>query len=208
MLRYHIFFIPPYRYKMKHQIEIQPISMGIGKLGEPDNIFVRKFRYTVKGQHLDDFSIKSFSFDLKKKHLELKAYELLTTGGSGDIPVDVWAQGMSEDRWPNETLTLRTFDGCGKPIYEYTFHGLQILERCIRFDYGDSEASIQEILLSFDSFRRELLFPINTDRWTVLLDGTDREVPLDLEGRPKIDVEPTSVNHLNARFFLPGKASW
>lgn len=193
--------------------------MGLGKLGGANMIFVRKFRFSLEGSNLEDWSIKAVSLNLTKNTLMIRGYEVVETpnltsderlrGKAGkDVPIEIWATGLSEGRWPNEVLRLTTFDGCGNGLYEYTFEGLKIIDRQLDFNMDVSDESLQNILVSFKNYKRVFLPESYKHYWRFLLEGNNREIDVVIEGRPNIDIEETSINFMNAKMFLPGKAKW
>lgn len=192
--------------------------MGIGKLGGSNMIFVRKFRFSLTGSHLEDWSIKAVSVDLTGKMLRIKGYEVIDTGDNNkyrtpntgnDAPIEVWAQGLSEGRWPQEVLMLTTFDGCGKALYEYTFEGLSMLDRRLDFNMASSDESCQRLVVGFKTYKRRFLLDKPADyRWRMLLHGADREIDVHVEGRPNINIEETPIDFMNGKMWLPGKTKW
>ena len=75
-------------------------NMGLGDLGSGSLIFVQKFRFIVKSQHLNEYITKSCNFDLVNKTINIFGYELCMLKGEKDIPIITWAEGMQKEKWP------------------------------------------------------------------------------------------------------------
>ena len=194
-----------------------PINMGMGKLGGQNMLFVRKFRFALEGSHLEPWSIKAVSVNLVKKQLVIKGYEVIETSQAPvrllpatgkDVPIEVWARGLMEGRWPLERLVLTTYDGCGHPLYEYVFEGLSITDRELDFDMSTSDESVQVVRLDFNTYHRRLAIETKNYHWKLLVEGNDREIDIELDSRPTVDIEETQIDFHNSKMFLPGKTKW
>lgn len=184
------------------------VNMGIGKLGNSSLIFVRQFRFNLKGEHLDENCVKGCSFDLVTKTITIDGYEWFEK--NGDVPIETWANGMQTGQWPTETLTLVTYDGCGEPIYEYVFETLTLQNRQLKFDYSTSDESTQKIVLSFKKHSYEFLQSVSDKKysWKFKLDDNSKEIDVEIDERPKVEIEETSVGRLNGTTWIPGRAKW
>jgi hypothetical protein len=122
--------------------ETKSISMGIGKLADRNNEFVRKFRWTLEGNGLESDFIKKvkFSFDLKRIYIE--AYEILR---NNRIAIDEW----SERNLSNESLLFTTYDGYGNAIYSYKLNGLKLYSSESDFDYSNSDISTKNVTVLY-----------------------------------------------------------
>lgn len=102
-----------------------------------------------------------------------------------------------------------TYDGCGEPIYEYVFESLTLQNRQLKFDYSTSDESTQKLVLKFEKHSYEFLQHVNAKKysWRFKLDGR-KEVDVDIDDRPKIEIEETSVGRLNGTTWIPGRAKW
>lgn len=153
--------------------------MGIGKLGNPNLIFARQFRWTLKGKYLQDHWNKSVNIQYTDKTINLSAYEVFMEDGT--IPIHVWAEGMEKGEFKDESLILTTFDGCGYPLYAYKFIGIKLKSRHSDFDYRSSDVSYHKITLTFDKYRKH--------------QSTESYFPLKKE-------EKAEVNFLNAKTWV------
>lgn len=123
-------------------------SMGMGKLGDPTLVFVRKFRWTLEGKDLDEGFVKSIKFDFKEKTLSFKAMEIAESGK--DINIHAWL----ENDLSKEKLIFTTYDGCGTPLYTQTFSYFELLSDTSDFDYASSEESYRNIVLKYKNCDR------------------------------------------------------
>jgi hypothetical protein len=187
-------------------------SMGIGPLGDPTITFVRKFRWTMRGTNLREHFIKKVAFDFKKKLIDLDVMEVVCQGDD-DIDVQRWL----EAEWRNEQLTFATYDGCGTPLYEYKFTGLELVEDKSDFDYTSSEESSRKIKVSYTDYTRTFMlapkgqvtsYPKKCFKWKLQSEDSPNEYLVKTEMRAALDVEETEINFLNAKTWIPGKATW
>ena len=152
-------------------------NMGLGVLGERGLSFVRKFRYTLSGNHLSEWFNKESWIDYKKKIISLVAYEAIK---DRKIEIHDWADAMEKGEYPDETLVLTTYNGCGKELYKKRFSELKIEGRKSDFDYSSSDVACTILEISYKECVNEAV----TDH----VHATE----------PK----ETSVDHLNARMFV------
>jgi len=124
--------------------------MGMGDLGKPEMVFVRKFRWTLKGKYLSEMFNKSVGINYYHKHLTIGIIEVYEKGGSDKTHAHAWAE-LLESGECDEELVFTTFDGCGKELYAKKFSGLKIKNRYNRFDYSDNEEAVHEVSVSYDS---------------------------------------------------------
>jgi hypothetical protein len=192
------------------QTKNQP--MGLGPIGAPDTIFVRKFRWTLKGDHLSEYFVTKVAFDFVAKVIDIGVLEAVLPNDT-----DIEAVRWLEHPWDKETLTFCTFDGCGVPIYDYVFSGLTLTSDTADFDYSSSDPSIRKIKIKYDKcVRNSRLNRVKSEPkpskkgfdWTVSVAGTEAEYATKLVHRPQVDIEETEINFLNAKTWIPGKANW
>lgn len=189
---------------------LQP--MGIGPLGSPTLIFVRKFRWTLTAsQHLPEHFVRSVDFDFVKKQVRFRYMEIHIED-EDDIIIQRWAESDLKD----EVMRFTTFNGCGSPLYEYVFFGLKIVEDKANFDYASSEESCREIVVSYDDYERryfdkkgemKIVKKRKWWQWTIQIEG-HQELNVQPSERPTLHIEETELNHMNAKMWVPGKASW
>lgn len=188
-------------------------SMGIGELGEPTTVFVRTFRWTLRGKRLQEYYMKKVSFDYAAGLVHAEAYEVVTPDGQ-DIGVQAWLEGDLRD----EELVFTTFDGCGRELYEYRLSGLTLLKDTAEFDYATSDAATRKFTLKYTSTKRKFLaqpaekksetFRPKRFDWSIAVSGSDTETPIKLSDRPQLQIEETEINFLSSKTWIPGKANW
>lgn len=177
--------------------------MGIGLLGDPSLVFVRKFRYTLKSEHLPCDFVVSTKIDYKERTLSFVYYDVKKEGEADGIHALKWAQRMEYKVYPNETLELCTYDGCGTELYKVKFFGLELLEHKSDFDYNTSDVSAQQIKVSFtDYILDDLVFkyPSSVTKQTKL--GIKTNIPV-----YDSNAEETELNFLNATINIPGRVT-
>ena len=144
-------------------------SMDLGVLGSPNTIFVRKFRWTIEifnplnqtragdQKLVDEYCFKHVDIDFKENKLEMIVMEVITEG-SLDIQIQSWLEQKSHD---GEYLKFTTYDGTGRPLYEYIFDGLEVIGEKMSFDYASTEESTRELSVKFSNYKRNFLFMNN-----------------------------------------------
>jgi hypothetical protein len=189
--------------------------MGLGKLGCQNMIFVRKFRFSLEGPNIPDWVIKAAHVNLAKKQLFIKAYELVEApeqaykGQQGsDSPIELWAKSMEDGRWPDETIKLTVWDGCGKGLYAYTFSGLKLASRELDFDMASSEEVLQEIVMEYQVASRQFFLEPCKYKWRFLLEGAKEEIDVEIPRRPRVDIDETEIDFLHGKLFVAGKYKW
>lgn len=151
--------------------------MGIGKLGDPQITFLRKFRFTLSGEHLDEDFNHSVTVDWLRQTIKLLAYEVYI---DGKIPIWEWADAMQQRKHPDESLTLTAYNGMGTSIYRKKLEGLELIGRENKFDYSSSDAVFHEVTLQYNKVS-------------------------DLQSVVKKDIKDEDllpVNHLNAKIWV------
>lgn len=187
-------------------------SMGLGSLGEPETVFVRKFRWTMRALDLDPHYMKKVEFDFAKKLIHFEAMEVVFPG-SKDIQIQAWL----ESDLSKETLVFTTYDGCGKPLYQYNFSHLEVVSDKANFDYSVSDESTRNVTLSYKDYER--VFHAGPEKPVVVKKGYDWrlrlagdfvgvEYDVKVEARPTLEIEETEINFLNSKTWIPGKAHW
>lgn len=127
-------------------------DMGMGELGKPSLIFARKFRWTLEGQNLPQHFFKAVKIDYKNKKIDFEYYDV--KDGKIGFHAHDWAEQLS--KLPEETLLLKTYDGCGNCLYAIEFLNLKLLEHKNDFDYAVSDPSESKISVSYRNTRREV----------------------------------------------------
>lgn len=154
-------------------------TMSIGPVGDPSITFVREFRFTLAGEHLSEAFNTSVDVDWGNKTINLAAYEAITPQG---IHIHNWCDAMERGEYPDETLVLTTYDGCGKALYQFHFKKLVVRGRRNSFDYANSEVSLHRVNISFEESVKEIT-NLSCDRDPTIKDD-----------RPLAE-----INHLNAK---------
>ena len=194
-------------------------DMGIGPMGNSKAIFVRKFRWALEGKDFDDkvtlspHWFKTVAIDFSRSQLSFQVYEIITEGME-DLEIQAWLDKETHD---TEVLNLTTYDGCGKPLYAYSFFAPVVVEDSMSFDYASSEESLRNILIKFEDYTR--VFLAGGDRkvkgpikkrylWKLRMkEGPAINVKL-THGRPQLSIEEAEINYMNAKTWIPGKATW
>jgi hypothetical protein len=109
------------------------ISMGIGKLGDPNTIFSRKYRWILEGTNLPSSFAKDVKFDFVAKTIKFNYYDVISDGKG--MHALVWADQLK----PSEILIFKALDGLGNELYQLEFSNLNIIEHTSNFDYEDSD---------------------------------------------------------------------
>lgn len=130
--------------------------MGIGHIGQPNMVFVRKFRWALEASNLGDHFIKNVKLDFHRKLVEFDCYECYEDTPKPEIEIQKWA----ESDISKEVMTFTTFDGCGASLYQYKFIGLQIVADSAFFDYSETDASFRRLVVSYDKHERKIFQPM------------------------------------------------
>lgn len=166
--------------------------MGIGKIGRPNTVFVRNFRWTLQGTNISEHYMKCVKFDYCKHEIEFECYEIVA-GDSEDIEIQQWLENTD---FSTEIMTFTTYDGCGISLYEYKFNDLKLLSDTSDFDYANSDASTRKVKIHYESYERKFLAgsPIS-------LTKRIKEELL----KQNIAIEDVEVNFLNGKTWITGK---
>lgn len=166
------------------------IDMGIGKIANPSLIFVRKFRWTLSAPGLCEYFMNTCKFDLKSRRLSFSFFEAMGDAEQYYLANCEWLKK------PKGPLTFTTWDGCGSPLYEYKFNRPKVTGIWSDFNYAISDVSLKNVDIRFKNheFRMLLQEPKEQEKTTLT------EVP-----KGKFEKKEIEINHLNAKFFMPGK---
>lgn len=200
-------------------------NMGVGKLIDPNLIFVRKFRWTLESDGLPETWTTKVDIDFKNQELMLEVFEVVDTT-KDDIDIQSWLAKDLQKEW----LTLTTYDGCGNELYQYKFGRLSIMEDKMGFDYAVSDPSIRKVKLHFNTLNRKILYkkvekqktlvgefkedkPVKKKYlFTAQVETTDGWVTHEFvtkpNARPSINIEEVETNFLGKKTWIPGKSSW
>jgi len=135
-------------------VDRKTIKMGLGKLGTPGLVFVRKFRFTLESPMVADLHqfVTHVHIDLVKKTIDTGIYEIVEPINGETKPfceiVATWLDCLTCE---TDELTFTTYDGCGESLYEILFKGVRVVEQNLDFDYSVSDASVQAVKFSYDS---------------------------------------------------------
>lgn len=131
-------------------VEVPSINMGLGELGNNKNIFVREFRFLFWFDHMGPEFNHSIVFDRVNKEIKFKNYEIWR---DGKVLIQDWIDAMANGAFPNETMTLATYDGCGKELYRKKFTGLKVKSCISSFNCSSVECAMPEVCLSYKTYR-------------------------------------------------------
>lgn len=178
--------------------------MGCGKIGEADTTFCRKFRWTFGSNNLDSSFMKDVKFDFVNKLIKFSYYDVI----SKNIGMHAMQWAHSLHALPNETLTFKSFDGCGNELYQLDFAGLMITGYDSDFDYESSDVSTSNFEIQYEDCTKNIIAcPEHLNVfWKILIEG--KEYKAIVPERPSMEVEETPINHLNATSWIPGRAKW
>ena len=165
---------------------VPSLDMGLGELGSGKNTFVREFRFLFWFDHMGPEFNHSVTFDRVKKEIKFKNYEI---SKDGKILIQDWIDAMINGAFPDETMTLATYDGCGQELYRKKFTGLKVKACVNTFNCGSSECAMPEVTLSYKTYKDA---PTGTDDWILSEDGLKLV---------KKKVKPIQIDHLNGRFW-------
>lgn len=145
---------------------VKKTNMGLGQLGSPDIIFVRKFRWTLEGKNFKEQWAKRCMVDYHEQTIEAEIYDvvipnhtvpnefeaqLIEVFPKSDIPTLEFLEYMDDEM---EELTLTVYDGCGQPLYAHTFLGVRINRvHPQEFDYSKSDEQTLRVTLSYDKIK-------------------------------------------------------
>lgn len=130
--------------------------MGIGPLGSPSAIFVRKFRWTLGSNILPEHFMKTVEIDFDNNQFTFEYIEVYLDG-SRPLELHKW---IDLDTHEDEEMVFRTYDGCGMELYRYTFKNLEIVSRGKSyFDYSSSEEATRKVTVKYESIIREDITP-------------------------------------------------
>lgn len=196
-----------FKEALSQPVSEQSRNMGLGKLAEPQTLFVRNFRWTLESDGLPEYCLRSVSFDFKWKTVDLSMMEVVFEN-SNDIDVMAW---LERDH-SKDIMTFTTYDGCGKAVYEYKIKGLQVVSDNIKFDYSSSDTANRQVKLKYDSIERNYLYkkqPVKKGfDWTLGFPHRSQLFEVKVKKRPQLNVEETEMNFLSSKQWIPGKAEW
>lgn len=192
-------------------------NMGLGPLGEV--AFVHKFRWSLEcqdlvgNQILSEMWFEKVCIDFKKNQLKFRAMELVPSKESTDIEIQRW---LSEENHKKEALVLTTFDGVGKPIYQYRFFNPSVLEDKMSFQYDSDAVQKRLVTIQFEDYTRTFLAngqenrfeKVNTKYLWKLRIENHPEIEVKLCRRPSLNVHEVPLAHMNVETTVPGKANW
>ncbi len=127
-----------------------PIEMGMGKLGSPDVILVREFRWILEAPGLDKSFIQRVEFDFVHHTVKLSALEAVMRGEK-EIQLQTWLEK------PTGPMVFTTCDGCGERIYRYELDNLEKMADTIVFDYTSSLPASRKVTIFYGSIKKESL---------------------------------------------------
>ena len=159
-------------------VAVPNIPMGLGELGSPTNTFVREFRFLFSFDHMGPEFNHSITFDRVKKEIKFKNYEIYRSDGR--ILIQDWVDSMINGAFPDETMFLSTFDGCGKELYRKRFTGLKVKACVNSFNCSSSECAMPEVCLSYETYK---------------------DVPVGNELHPT-KAKEIQIDHLNGRSWI------
>jgi hypothetical protein len=129
---------------------VPSINMGIGELGSSTITFVREFRFLFWFDHMGPEFNHSVNFDRIKKEIKFKNYEIYR---DDKVLLQDWLDAMVNGAFRSETMTLATYDGCGKELYRKRFTGLKVKGCVSSFNSGSSECSLPEVCLTYETYK-------------------------------------------------------
>ena len=189
-------------------------NMGLGKLGDPGTIFVRKFRWKLTAPGLSEYCPTKVDFDFVNKTIKLDCLEVILSGQTA-IESVAWLTGPVVG-----PMTFKTYDGCGVEIYEITFDDIVKTKENTSFDYASSEVGIIHLEFTFKNYTRvskvnspevkvdPLIISKKRFLWTAQINDNKQEFETKLVNRPNLDIEEKEINYLGDKYWIPGKNAW
>lgn len=205
--------------KMLEEVKTEtPQPMGLGQLGYSNVVFARKFRWTLEATHLESFFQKSVKIDYLNKTIKFSSYQVYDTQGEGQPKSDslIWAERLRNGMYhsDDEEMKFCTYDGCGNCLERTLFSGLKIIElQQDECDYESSDPCLMRVTVQYEdvAYGKGDKDPTFPDWQIELIDskGVSSGIcQIKSRERPRLEVEETQVDHLNAKMWLPGKARW
>lgn len=186
-------------FLLKNQFKQKMEMCVIPPLGNNTMLFVRQFRYTICSEHLGDWNSCKVDVDWFNKSLIITAYELWVAPDAtrannpptlnpyevNCVPAVRWATDMQDKKYPDESLYLATYDGCGNMLYGSRFTGLNITGRNSTYDYESTDAARHKITISYKNAE-----PFDREQWYVTIP-------------PEKEEKECKLHHLHSTITLP-----
>ena len=126
------------------------ISMGVPtNLNDPSLEFMRPFRWLISSQHLAATFNTKVEIDWHDHTVAITAMEIATK--TCEMPISEWADGLRQNLWVDEKLTLTEVDGCGRTVRTTEFNNLQVVGENTRYNYEDSGILCRTVTVRFDN---------------------------------------------------------
>jgi len=115
-----------------------------------DTIFPRQYRWTIEGNMLDPYYVKSVEFDWVLRRINLQIYEVVLSDKTE--PAMDWKNHIEGN---TEQLTFTTYDGCGNTLYQHVFHEVHLGSMGKqKFDYSNEDVSVLTFQLQYKKCER------------------------------------------------------
>ena len=163
-------------------------NMSAGKIGSPDIIFGRKFRWLLEGNDLRSDFTKSVNFDFINKTINIEYYDVMTKEEAFHVIAFV-------ENLTNKSLNFTLLDGFGYALCYYAFHELSLMTHTSNFDYESSDVSTQNITIKYEKVDKKInQYPTYPTRVKEkVLTETD------------VTIDEIQLSHLNETITLPGR---
>lgn len=131
-------------------------------LSGPWTVFIRKFRWLLSCPQFPTLEklFQSIAWCGTTKTLKITIIDCITStdGEWQEMPIFTFLNNLHD-----ETLVLTTLDGCGNPIHEHYFKGVDLVNWSSEFDYNKTDVSTLILTLSYKEFERKFVYnPKNT----------------------------------------------
>lgn len=113
----------------------------------PTAVIPRVFRFTVETD-LDtkfQYYVQDLYMDFTNKQLKMALYE------TSDFYVDEVLNAYNNHK-PDKPLTVVLYDGCGKKIMAYRFHGVALHTYSAKLDYASNDALSPKAVFKYDRY--------------------------------------------------------
>ena len=183
-------------------------NMGIGPVGvgDPNVVFVRKFRWTLSCPSSSEYWMQSVAFDWLTKRIKCSAFEVWLPPGV--VPIIDWLENFAKHK--KKPVVFTTWDGCGQELYSYEFEGLRLESNESSFDYSSSDVSTRTFTLSYDKVKVKVAKRVPKELKIECVVDNNPEAEADLKtllGQIKEKVaEETEIDFLNDKMWIPAKA--
>lgn len=143
--------------KNPHKFGRRDMGMKDHPINNKEIVFPRSFRFTFHPESNNDlhWRVTKVNVDYVSRRIALALYEL------DDLSTHEWLTYLLGKK-AKETVTIRTYDGCGNELYSLKFKNIKLESHYVPYNYASSEAVTHRITLTFDGV--EAIKPTKPDK--------------------------------------------